>query len=66
MPFAGQQPGRGIESDPAGAGKIDFGPGVQVREIGGGAGRAFERLHVRHELNQIAGNEARRESRDGA
>ena len=61
MTFAGQQPGRGIESDPAGARKIDFGPRVQVREIGGGSGRSFERLHVRHELNQIAGNEARRQ-----
>src|ERR1035438_789738 len=59
---AGQQPGRGIESDPAGARKVHFGPRMQVRKIGGGAGRSFERLHVGHELNQIAGNEARRES----
>jgi hypothetical protein len=62
VPLAGQQPGRGIESHPAGARKIRFGPRMQVREIGGGAGRSFERLHVRHELNQIARNEARRDS----
>ncbi len=60
MPLAGQQPGCGIESNPSGARKIRFGPRVQVREIGGGTGRSFERLHVRHELNQIAGNEAGR------
>ena len=57
--LAGQQPGGGIESDPAGAGKVRFGPGMQVGEIGSGARRSVERLHVRHELNQIAGNEAR-------
>ena len=62
VPLAGQQPGRGVESDPAGARQVRFGPRMQVRKIGGGSSRSFERLHVRHELNQIAGDEARGES----
>ena len=61
MPLAGQQAGCGIEPDPARAGQVHFGPGVQIGEIGGGAGGAFERLDVGRELNQIAGNEARGE-----
>ncbi len=60
--FAGQQPGGGIETDPAGAGKIDFGPRVQVGKVAGGSGGAFERFHVRHQLNKIAGDEAGGES----
>ena len=60
--FAGQQPGGGIEPDPARAGQIDFGPGVQIGEVGSGSGGAFERLHVGRQLNQIAGNEARGEA----
>ena len=58
MAFAGEQAGRGVEADPAGAGEIDFGPGVEVGEVGWGSGGAFERLHVSRELDQIAGNEA--------
>ncbi len=65
MALAGEQAGRRIEADPAGAGQVDFGPGVQVGEIGGGARGAVERLHVRPELDEIAGDEARREA-DGA
>ena len=43
MAFAGEQAGGGVEADPAGAGNIDFRPGVQVGEIMVGAGRAVER-----------------------
>ena len=45
--LAGKQSGGWIESDPARAGQIDFGPGVKIGEIGSGAGWAFERLYVR-------------------
>ena len=38
--FAGQQARGRIEADPAGAGQIDLGPGVQVGEVGLGAARA--------------------------
>ena len=60
--FAAQQPGCGVEPDPAGARQIDFGPGVQVGEVLRRAGSAFERFHVRPQLNQIAGNEPRRQT----
>ena len=60
--FAGQQPGSGIEANPAGAGEIDLGPCVQIGKVGGGAGGAFERLHVGGELNQVAGDETGRQS----
>ena len=60
--FAAQQPGRGIEADPAGAGNIDFGPGMQVGEIGFGAGGAFDRQYVRPKLDEIAGDEAGRQA----
>ena len=33
VPFAGEQPGGRVEADPAGAGQIDLGPGVQVGEV---------------------------------
>ena len=56
--FAGEQAGRGVEADPACAGHIDFGPGMQIGEVDFGAGRAVERLHVRRQLDQVAGHEA--------
>ena len=62
MAFAGEQAGGGVEADPAGAGQVDFGPGVQIGEVGGGAGGAVERLHVGRELDQVAGDEARGEA----
>ena len=31
--FAGQQTGRRVEADPAGAGHIDFRPGVEIGEV---------------------------------
>ena len=45
--LAGEQAGGRVEADPAGAGKVDLGPGMQVGEVGFGAGGgAVERLHV--------------------
>ncbi len=64
--FAGKQSGGRIESNPSGTRQIDFSPSVQIGEIGGGAGRPFERPHVGDELNQVAGDESRREPPDGA
>ena len=57
--FGAQQSRGRVEADPAGAGKIDFGPGVQVGEVLRGAGRTVERFHVGLELDEIAGNETR-------
>ena len=60
--LAAEQAGGGVEPDPAGAGQIDLGPGVQVGEVGGRARRAFQRLHVGRQLDQVAGDEARGEA----
>ena len=63
MSFAREQSGSWIEADPAAAGQVDFGPGVQVGEILVRAARAVERFDVGRELNQVAGNESRRQSK---
>ena len=62
MALAGKEAGSGIEADPARARQIDFGPGVQVGEVGFGPGGTVERLDVGFQLNEIAGDEARGES----
>ena len=49
-----QHPGRGIEPHPAGTGQVDLGPGVEIGEVGGGACRSFQRLLVRHKLDEIS------------
>ena len=59
VPCAGQQPGRGIEADPACARQVDFAPGVQIREVLLRARRAVEGFLVRLELYQISGYESR-------
>ncbi len=59
VPFAGEQSRRRIEADPAGARQVHLAPCVQVGEVDRRAARTVERLHVRHELDQIAGHEAR-------
>ena len=46
MALAGEQAGGRIEPDPAGARAVDLGPGVQIGEVGCGAGGTVERLHV--------------------
>ena len=60
--FAGQQARGRVQPDPAGAGQIDLAPGVQVGEVVLGARRAVERLHVGLQLDQVAGDEARRQA----
>ncbi len=62
MAFAAQQARGGIEPDPAGARDIGFGPGMQVGEILAGSERAFDRVDIGLELDQVAGHEARRET----
>jgi hypothetical protein len=52
------RPEVGIEADPARAGEIDLGPGVEIGEVGFGAGRAaVDRLHVGGQLDEIARDE---------
>ncbi len=55
--LAGEQPRRRVQPDPAGAGDVDLGPGVQVGEVGGRARRAVERFDVGGQLHQVAGHE---------
>ncbi len=58
MPFTGQHARSDVESDPARAGKVDFGPGVQVREIVLDFARPFDRIDIRAQLNEITRDEA--------
>ena len=57
MTFAGEQAGGRIQADPAGTRHEHLGPGVQVGEIGLGAGGAIQGLEIGGQLNQVAGNE---------
>src|SRR5262245_1882216 len=59
MAFSGKQPGRRVETDPAGARQIHFGPGVQISEIFFRPRWTVEGFDVRGELNQIAGDKSR-------
>ena len=52
-----------VESDPAGARQVNLTPGMQIGEVVVGPRRAVERLHIGHELDQIAGNETRRQTK---
>ncbi len=60
--FAGKQPGRRIEADPARARKIDLDPGVEIGEVVVGAGGPIKRDEVGLQLDQIAGDELRRKA----
>ena len=62
MALAAQQPRCNVEPDPASAGNVDFGPGVQIGEIDARAHRAFKRIDVGLQLDQITGHEARGQS----
>ncbi len=57
MTFARQQSRGGIESDPTGAGQVHLAPGMQVGKVLLGSDGSVERLHVGHQLDEIAGNE---------
>ena len=61
MAFAREEARGRIETDPACAREVDFRPGVQVGEIVIRARRPVERFHIRLQLNEVAGHEARRE-----
>ncbi len=62
MAFAAEQARSRVHADPAGAGDIDLGPGVQVGEILVRAARAFDRIDVGPELDEIARDETRGEA----
>jgi hypothetical protein len=59
--FAGEQPGGGVEPDPARTRQVHLGPGVQVGEVVLGPGRAIEGFFVGGQLHQVARHEARRQ-----
>ncbi|MCY1528932.1 hypothetical protein D9M68_640550 [compost metagenome] len=61
MALPGEQAGSGVQADPAGARQVDLAPGVQVGEVHLGAAGAVEGLLVGGELDQVAGDEARRQ-----
>ncbi len=61
MTLAAKQAGGRIQADPAGARDVDLGPGVQVGEVGLRPERALQRIDVVLELDQVAGDEPRRE-----
>ena len=61
VPFAREQSRRRIEADPAGAWQVHLAPGVEVGEVAVGACGSVQRLHVRDQLDQIAGHETRSE-----
>ena len=60
MPFSSQQTRGRIHAYPARARQIGFAPGVQVGEISARTRRAIQWLFVSHQLDEIAGDEARR------
>ena len=62
LPGSGEQTGSGVQSDPARARQVGLAPRVQVGEIDLGARRPVERFHVRLQLDEIAGDEARRDA----
>jgi hypothetical protein len=57
VPLAGEESGGGIHADPSGAGNIDFGPGVQVGEVGLRPGRPVQGLDVLGQLDEITRDE---------
>jgi hypothetical protein len=62
MALAAEQARGGVEADPAGAGHVDLGPGVQVGEVVFWVPAARRRVDVGLELDQVAGDEPRREA----
>ena len=62
MPLARQHARGDVKADPARAGQIDLGPGVQIGEVALDLARAFERIDVGAKLDEIAGDEARGEA----
>src|SRR5712672_2052613 len=62
VPLTRQHARGDVKTDPARAGQIDFGPGVQIREIAFDLARPLDRIDVGPQLNEITGDEARGET----
>ena len=62
MAFARHQTRGRVQTDPTRARQIDLAPGMQVGEIVRGALRPIERLHIGHQLDQVARDETGREA----
>src|ERR1700704_4428772 len=62
MPFARQQPGCRIETDPTRTRQVDFRPRMEVGENHGRTGRTIEGGNVRRELNEITRDKTSGES----
>ena len=62
MPLGRHQPGCRVEAHPAGAGHVDFRPGVQVGEVRRWPFRAFQGLFVGDQLDQVARGESGRQA----
>ena len=62
MPLRGEQATGRIEPDPAGAGEIGLGPGVEIGEVARRPRRTVERWLIGGELHQIARAESGRDS----
>ena len=59
VPFAGEHARGGVEADPAGAGDIHLGPGMQVGKVHRGAAGSIQRLLVGSQLDQVTRNKTR-------
>ncbi len=59
--LAGEEAAGGVHADPPGAGDEDLGPGVQVGEVLARTAGAVEGLLVGGQLDEVAGDETRRE-----
>ena len=59
MPLAAEHSRGRVHPDPAGAGQINLGPGVQIGKILVRAFRPVHRLDVGAQLDEIARDEAR-------
>ena len=57
VPLAGQHARGDVEADPARAGKVDLGPGVQIGKIVLDLARAFDRIDIGAQLDQVARDE---------
>ena len=62
MPFAGEQPGGRIKTDPARAGDEHLGPGVQIGKVLDRPFGSFEGLLIGCELHQVTRDKTRRQS----
>ena len=62
-PSPANRPGRRVETDPTGSRQVHLGPGVQIGEILFRPRRAVQGFDVSGELDQIAGDKSRSESK---